>query len=502
MAKKILVDLNLNQNELQNAVIQNLATAPTNPVAGQEYFNTTDQKKYIYDGEKWVDETNQGKVYTYQNGVKELTGADEGKVELDIASGANAGNITLTADANGLKAEVAEATNAVKGIAQFATDAEVVTGTAEDKIVNPKQLATKIGYEDLSIATGSTNYLGYDNTNGEISAKVDTIAATENSTNLITSGAVFDGLSGKIDKNPAITGATKTKITYDANGLVTAGADLEASDLPISIASASADYLVFNTTNGEISANVDTAVTASSTNLITSGAVKTYVDNAMVGGVTYVGTWDATGQSDYSGIELPVFKGDLFYVSGGSDVTVGGIQWNAGDFLIINEDVAAGGSLTSAKLSKIDNTEASDIVRLDAAQTLTNKTIDADDNTISNLEVDNFKAGVVVDSTTGIADVATASETKLATEKAIASKLADKVEKFAVNNGALTPVGGQATWTITNTLGTADVEVKVYEVATGEEVGVTIAPAVANIVITFNAVTTVQADTYKAVIIG
>ena len=39
-------------------------------------------------------------------------------------------------------------------------------------------------------------------------------------------------LSGKVDKNDAITGATKCKITYDAKGLVTAGADLEASDIP------------------------------------------------------------------------------------------------------------------------------------------------------------------------------------------------------------------------------------------------------------------------------
>lgn len=39
-------------------------------------------------------------------------------------------------------------------------------------------------------------------------------------------------LDGKIDENAPITGATKTKITYDANGLVTAGADLTAGDLP------------------------------------------------------------------------------------------------------------------------------------------------------------------------------------------------------------------------------------------------------------------------------
>ena len=39
-------------------------------------------------------------------------------------------------------------------------------------------------------------------------------------------------LNGKVDENTAITGATKCKITYDTKGLVTAGADLAASDIP------------------------------------------------------------------------------------------------------------------------------------------------------------------------------------------------------------------------------------------------------------------------------
>lgn len=39
-------------------------------------------------------------------------------------------------------------------------------------------------------------------------------------------------LSGKVDKNNAITAGTKAKITYDAKGLVTAGADLVAGDIP------------------------------------------------------------------------------------------------------------------------------------------------------------------------------------------------------------------------------------------------------------------------------
>ena len=43
---------------------------------------------------------------------------------------------------------------------------------------------------------------------------------------------VANDIGAKVTANTAITGATKTKITYDAKGLVTAGADLQASDLP------------------------------------------------------------------------------------------------------------------------------------------------------------------------------------------------------------------------------------------------------------------------------
>ena len=55
-------------------------------------------------------------------------------------------------------------------------------------------------------------------------------------------------LDGKVDENTAIVGATKTKITYDEKGLVTSGADLEATDLPTGIdATKIADGSVTNT---------------------------------------------------------------------------------------------------------------------------------------------------------------------------------------------------------------------------------------------------------------
>lgn len=72
---------------------------------------------------------------------------------------------------------------------------------------------------DVADATTSRSNLGLGNVNNTSDANKPVSTATQTALDL------------KVDENAAITGATKTKVTYDAKGLVTAGADATTADI-------------------------------------------------------------------------------------------------------------------------------------------------------------------------------------------------------------------------------------------------------------------------------
>jgi hypothetical protein len=78
--------------------------------------------------------------------------------------------------------------------------------------------------------------------------------------------------------------------------------------------------------------------------------VKSVVDAAVVGGVTYQGTFDASSPADLSNAS----KGDLYIISVAGSYQ--GQDWAVGDHLLINADM--GGTLDPNKIDKVDNTDA------------------------------------------------------------------------------------------------------------------------------------------------
>jgi hypothetical protein len=84
------------------------------------------------------------------------------------------------------------------------------TWTIDNGVVNNDKIAT--GIDAAKLADGTVSNTEFQYLNGVTSA-------------------IQTQLDAKVDENAAITGATKTKITYDAKGLVTAGADATTADI-------------------------------------------------------------------------------------------------------------------------------------------------------------------------------------------------------------------------------------------------------------------------------
>src|SRR5210317_1535924 len=104
--------------------------------------------------------------------------------------------------------------------------------------------------------------------------------------------------------------------------------------------------------SGKIRIATSAEATAGTNDLtaMTPAKVKSVIDTAVVGGVTYKGTFDASSPADLSNAT----KGDLYIISVAG--TYQGQTWAVGDHLLINADM--GGTLDPAKIDKVDNTDS------------------------------------------------------------------------------------------------------------------------------------------------
>lgn len=190
MAKKFLVSIDLNKNELLNARIQNLGTAPSNPVSGQLYYNNSTNIVYFWNGTEWIStsgslEVIQDAIGAYVEGGVGLTKSyndTTGTTTIDLDNTAvtagTYGSITkvptFTVDQQGRLTSASD-TNLVIPLDTQTTGDYVATiiGTANEVTVSPNSghnAAVTIGLPDNVEITGNLQVGGNLNVIGTVNS--------------------------------------------------------------------------------------------------------------------------------------------------------------------------------------------------------------------------------------------------------------------------------------------------------------------------------------------
>ena len=438
--KQILVDLNFNQNEIQNAVIQVLASnpQPVNLKNGQIWYNSTE-----------------GYIYFCQelNGTKKLLPVGYLPIATaDILGGIKVGS-NLNVDPNTGVASINDASYDQKGVVELATEAEVTAGTSEVLAVNVLQLKKAI---DKAL-TSAVNYKGMCKesqlpTSGQKVGDFWTISDFD-----VTTDPKFHGHNGR-----AIWNGT--------------GWDKEVDEY-------------FNPDDTTITVNGNSELTLVGITQVDTTSTQT---PGFGGTVTIVDSVTRNNYGQVTGINVKTVT-----LPGLGNTATTAAQGDLAEY-IANKTKTVRASGTSDTLYPTEKA-----VR-DALDSLDNKKQDRPSSaTQNNIAVFNNTKDTVHSGkafTTTIAASGSAVDTKVPTEKAVRDLI--EANRFAVQNPLLTPASGYCTWEIDNTIGSADVIASIRQVSDGNEVFCDITYTASKITVKINSTSNIAKDTYRAVILG
>lgn len=386
MSQKWFNGLNLQQNQLENAVIQNLASDPSSGKAGQIYYNTTDNGYRYYNGTAWVSISADAiKSIVDGDGLTSSTSGNAVTISLGTPSASGSGSNTygsnsVTADSHTHQIKLPDATDLAKGVVQLAADNDT---TSTNKAVTPKQLETARKNAEVSITAG--NGLTGGGTGNSLSVEMGTPSTIkQNSTNSTTATSHTHKLEFNTVNSPAASGNEISFIDTVSQG---ADGGISATKKTVRSASTTQTGVVQLATQNEVNTGTDTtkvitpatlgkgkasgvASLDSNSKIITSQLPDYLLGQVMYGGnASTVATTTTISPSDSLKTKKNITATSISIVDSATSTTANTYGWQnmegvyficqaSGTFAGVSFETGDWIISTGAKWEKIDNTDA------------------------------------------------------------------------------------------------------------------------------------------------